>query len=61
VDPLLTNGIDASLLRVIEKRSNERDATPRRRRTAAPEKTVKDEEQDEAEENPPKHALDDLA
>lgn len=63
MDPLQTNGIDASLLRVIEKRSSERDATPRRRRTAAPEKAVKSEEQDEAEENPepPKHALDDLA
>jgi hypothetical protein len=63
VDPLQTNGIDASLLHVIEKRSSERDATPRRRRTAAPEKAVKSEEQDKAEENPepPKHALDDLA
>lgn len=63
MDPLLTNGIDPSLLRVIEKRGSERDATPRRRRTAAPEKAVKDERRDEVEENPetPKHALDDLA
>jgi len=63
VDPLLTNGIDPSLLRVIEKRGGERDATPRRRRSAAPEKAAKDEERDEAEKNPetPKHILDDLA
>jgi hypothetical protein len=63
VDPLLTNGIDPSLLRVIEKRGSERDATPRRRRAAAPEKAVQDEENNEEEENPetPKHALDDLA
>jgi len=63
VDPLLTNGIDPSLLRVIEKRGSERDATPRRQRAAAPEKAVQDEENNEEEENPetPKHALDDLA
>jgi hypothetical protein len=63
VDPLQTNGIDASLLHVIEKRSSERDATPRRRRTAASERATKSEEKDAAEENPepPKHALDDLA
>ena len=63
MDPLLTNGIDASLLRVIEKRNNERDAMPRRRRTAAVEKAINNDEKDEAEENPetPKHALDDLA
>jgi hypothetical protein len=63
VDPLLTNGIDPSLLRVIEKRGSERDATPRRRRAPAPEKAVKDEERDVAEGNPEtsKHALDDLA
>lgn len=63
MDPLLTNGIDPSLLRVIEKRGSERDATPRRRRTAAHDKPAKDEERDEAAENPetPKHALDDLA
>ena len=65
MDPLLTNGIDPSLLRVIEKRGSERDATPRRRRRrpAGPEKARKNEENDEGEENPetPKHALDDLA
>ena len=61
MDPLLTNGIDPSLLRVIEKRGSERDATPRRRRAAVPEKAAK--EQDEVEQNPetPKHTLDDLA
>lgn len=60
MDPLLTNRIDPSLMRVIEKRGGERDATPRRRR--APERAAKDEEKKEAEENPEtKHALDDLA
>ena len=62
MDPLLTNRIDPSLMRVIEKRGGERDATPRRRRAAAPERAAKDEEKNEAEENPEtKHALDDLA
>jgi len=63
VDPLVTNGIDPSLLRVIEKRGSEREATPRRRRAAAPERALKNEDRDKAEENPetPKHALDDLA
>ncbi|MBZ5657311.1 MAG: hypothetical protein LAO56_18750 [Acidobacteriia bacterium] len=63
MDPLLTNGIDPSLMRVIEKRGSEREATPRRRRPAAPEKAVKNEETGEEAENPetPKHALDDLA
>ena len=62
MDPLVTNGIDPSLLRVIEKRGSEREATPRRRRTAAPEKAAKNEEE-ENEENPetPRHTLDDLA
>ena len=65
MDPLLTNGIDASLLRVIEKRGSERDATPRRRRRApAHQKAVKNEEQDTQEQEnleTPKHTLDDLA
>jgi len=60
VDPLLTNGIDPSLLRVIEKRGSERDATPRRRRAPAPEKVAKDEEKEETPETP-KHALYDFA
>ena len=63
MDPLLTNRIDPSLMRVIEKRGGERDAAPRRRRAAAPERAAEDEEKNEAEENPEatKHALDDLA
>jgi len=63
VDPLLTNGIDPSLLRVIEKRGSEREGAPRRRRPAAREKPVPDDERDPGEENPdtPKHTLDDLA
>ena len=63
MDPLLTNGIDPSLLRVIEKRGGERDAAPRRRRAPASDKAAKDTRKDEVEDNPepPKHMLDDLA
>jgi hypothetical protein len=60
VDPLLTNRLDPALLRVVEKRGNERETTPRRRRPAAPEKTTA-EQSDEAGPDSPKHELDDLA
>ena len=64
MDPLLTNRIDPSLLRVIEKHNSERDATSRRRRGAR-EKAVQNEDHDENEEEEkletPKHSLDDLA
>jgi hypothetical protein len=63
LDPLLTNRIDPSLLRVIEKHSSERDATSRRRRGAAREKAVQNEDDNQEEEKleTPKHSLDDLA
>ena len=38
MDPLITNGVDPALLRVLEKRGHERDATARRKRPAQPEK-----------------------
>jgi len=71
MDPLITNGIDPALLRVLEKRGQERDSAPRRKRPAAPEKPSA-EEKNGAEENEiinneepgpdtPKHTLDDLA
>lgn len=56
MDPLLTNRLDPALLRVLEKRSNEQEAPPKRRRPAAPEKVTDEENQD-----PPVHEVDDLA
>lgn len=63
MDPLITNGIDPTLLRVVEKRGQERDAAPRRKRPAVPENTIEEAEQDSQEPDPdtPKHTLDDLA
>jgi hypothetical protein len=67
MDPLITNGIDAALLRVLEKRGQERDQAPRRKRPAAPEKTVEEDEENNQEpgvgtpNDTPKHKLDDLA
>jgi hypothetical protein len=62
MDPLITNGIDAALLRVLEKRGDERDPVPRRKRPAVPEKTVEEEElNEEPGPDTPKHAVDDLA
>jgi hypothetical protein len=62
MDPLITNGIDPALLRVLEKRGDERDSAARRKRPAVPEKTA-EEEENKPEPGPdaPKHALDDLA
>jgi hypothetical protein len=64
MDPLITNGIDPALLRVLEKRGDARDPVPRRKRAAVPGKTV-DEEENKNKEEPgfdtPKHTLDDLA
>jgi hypothetical protein len=71
MDPLITNGIDAALLRVLEKRGQERDQAPRRKRPVVPEKTVEEGEENNQEpgvdapnDNPndaPKHTLDNLA
>jgi hypothetical protein len=67
MDPLITNGIDPALLRVLEKRGQERDSMPRRRRPAERQHADKDtntnEEELKQEQGPdtPKHALDDLA
>lgn len=59
MDPLITNGIDPALLRVLEKRGDTREAAPRRRRSPGTGKTV--EEADEPDPDTPKHELDDLA
>jgi hypothetical protein len=63
MDPLLTNGIDPSLLRVIEKRASEREGAPRRRRKPPAEDIDPDKRPQEGESNPeaPAHLLDDLA
>ena len=63
MDPLITNGIDPGLLRVIEKRGQERDREVRRKRPPAPEPAVEVKQEDDAEPDPdaPKHELDDLA
>lgn len=62
MDPLITNGIDPALMRVLEKRGGgERDAAPRRKRPAVPEKPVERELEQEPDPDSPKHALDDLA
>ncbi len=57
MDPLLTNRLDPALLRIVDKRTNDREPPPRRRRPTTPERTP--EEQDETEK--PSHQLDDLA
>jgi hypothetical protein len=63
MDPLITNGIDPALLRVLEKRGDTREAAPRRRRPPGPGKTVEPDEDNQQEPDPdtPKHTLDDLA
>ena len=61
MDPLITNGIDPALLRVLEKRRDERDPVPRRKRPAVPEKPVEEENEEEPGPDTPKHAVDDLA
>jgi hypothetical protein len=65
MDPLITNGMDGALLRVLEKRGDERAPVLRRRRPAMSEKPVEEQEennnQDEADLDAPKHTLDDLA
>jgi len=63
MDPLITNGIDPALLRVLEKRGDERDPVPRRKRPPVTEKPVEEQEENKGEADPdtPKHTLDDLA
>ncbi len=60
MDPLLTNGIDPALLRVLEKRGNDREPPPARRRATSP-RTVGQEQDETENSDTPKHELDDLA
>jgi hypothetical protein len=67
MEPLITNRIDPALLRVPEKRGDEREPVPRRKRPSVPGNPVEHqtEEEEELEQQPdsdtPKHAVDDLA
>ena len=61
MDPLITNGIDAALLRVMEKRGDDRDVTRRRKRPVAHEKSVDEELELGPDPDTPKHTLDDMA
>ena len=61
MDPLITNGVDPALLRVLDKRGQERDPEARRRRPPVPEKTAEEENEQEPASDAPKHTLDDLA
>jgi len=63
MDPLITNGIDPGLLRVIERRGQERDREVRRKRQD-PKPAIEEVTNDQgAEPDPdaPKHEIDDLA
>jgi hypothetical protein len=61
MDPLMTNRIDRALLPGLEKRGDEREPVPRRKRPAVPEKTDEEELDQQPEPDTPKHAVDDLA
>jgi hypothetical protein len=62
MDPLITNGIDPALLRVLEKRGQERDPADRRKRPPVPGKPAEEEaNKQEPDPDTPKHTLDDLA
>jgi len=41
MDPLITNGVDPALLRVLEKRGRGRDPAARRKRPPVPEKPAR--------------------
>jgi hypothetical protein len=61
MDPLITNGVDPALLRVLEKHGHERDSEMRRRRPPASPPAEENENEDESGPDSPRHQLDDLA
>lgn len=62
MDTLIANGIDPALLRVLDRRDQERDRTERRRRVPTPQSPLKDKDEGaEPEGEVPKHELDNLA
>ncbi len=63
MEPLITNGVDPALLRVLERHGREREAERGRRRLPANAATEENENEreDESVADSPKHELDDLA
>jgi hypothetical protein len=61
MDPLITNGVDPALLRVLEKRGQERAPEMRRRRAPISPNKAEEEKESDAEAEQPRHELDDLA
>jgi hypothetical protein len=63
MDLLITNGIEPVMLRGLEKRADDRDPVPQRKRPAVRMKTVEAEEEHKGQPGPdiPQHKLDDLA
>ena len=63
MDPLITDGIDPGLLRVIEKRGNEHESRAPRKSPASPEPVAEPEQNPglESEGGQPRHQLDDMA
>ncbi len=62
MNPLSTNGVEP-VLRGFDKRADERDPVPRRKRSAVRAKTAEDDEEhnEEPVSDIPQHKLDDLA
>jgi hypothetical protein len=68
MDPLIGNGVDPGLLRIVDKRGQERDRDLPRRRPPTPATTEeggdrgqKEKDGEDAEADSPKHQFDDLA
>ncbi len=69
MDPLITNGIDPALLRIVDRRGQQREAVPRRKRSSSAESPAEannaadsaDKNKVEPDPDAPKHTLDDLA
>jgi len=60
MDPLITNGVDPALLRVLDKHERDPNAESRRKRQfVSP--AAEQEEENESDADAPKHELDDLA
>lgn len=60
MDPLITNGVDPALLRVLDKHGREQNGESRRRRPIVP-PAAEQEEEGEPDADSPKHEVDDLA
>lgn len=61
MDPLITNGIDPALLRVVERRGQGQDPGTRRRRVPPSEPASAEKDEQQPDPDTPKHELDDLA